>query len=162
VLPRLDLIGLLWRLPVRTPVLLFERAPSRIGEERRERRAHELGAVAPPPLRLPIDGGKQPFIHQDLYGFHHDNYVCAEPTGQVRGCISPCVPYNSLGDDGACLRAAHGGQSQRTYTVTLEAKDASGNASQASISVIVPKKKTPGCDVPASVFVSEGDPRCAF
>ena len=68
-----------------------------------------------------------------------------------------------FGDQGACLRAERlGTGSGRTYTLTVEARDANGNTAQSVVSVLVPKDATAGCSVPPGAFVKDGDPTCAF
>lgn len=65
--------------------------------------------------------------------------------------------------DSACLRSQRlGNGSGRIYTITLEARDSSGNVSQASTTVSVPKASSAGCSVPPSAFIQDDDPRCAL
>lgn len=66
-------------------------------------------------------------------------------------------------DASACVRSERlGTGSGRIYTITLEARDSSGNTSSTNVNVTVPKASTPGCAVAPSAFAKQGDPRCAF
>jgi len=49
---------------------------------------------------------------------------------------------------------------EETYTITLEAKDAHGNTSQATTTVRVPHDSEPGCATASTV--DDNDPRCQF
>lgn len=88
-----------------------------------------------------------------------------QPTVRIVGIASSENASGAFGFDGdsACLRSERlGNGAGRTYTITLEARDASGNVSQASASVLVPKASSAGCKVSPGAFVKDGDPRCAF
>jgi hypothetical protein len=90
-----------------------------------------------------------------------------QPTVRIVGITSnePASDQAAFGfdSDSACLRSARlGTGSGRSYTITLEARDASGNLSQATATVSVPKAPSAGCAVPPSAFAKDGDPRCAF
>lgn len=73
------------------------------------------------------------------------------------------TPAFGFDGDSACVRSERlGAGSGRTYTITLEARDTSGNTSVTSVNITVPKASMPGCTVVPSAFVKQGDPRCAF
>lgn len=87
-----------------------------------------------------------------------------EANGVGSGHTTPDVVF---GDGGVCLRAERRGPgTHRTYLVTVEARDASGNASEAVVEVTVPHDA--GYDpmscpaVPPDAFVDDGDARCDF
>lgn len=68
-----------------------------------------------------------------------------------------------FGPTRACLRSERSGPNgNRTYTITLEALDASGNIGTATVDVKVPLSATSGCFVDPALFVKDGDARCAF
>lgn len=90
-----------------------------------------------------------------------------QPTVRIVGIASnePSSGQVAFGfdSDSACLRSERLGSGPgRSYTITLEARDASGNVNQATATVSVPKSSTTGCNVPASAFAKDGDPRCTF
>lgn len=65
--------------------------------------------------------------------------------------------------DSACLRSERlGSGAGRSYTITLEARDASGNVSHVTTTVSVPKASSSGCAVAPGAFAKDGDPRCTF
>ncbi|MFO0565776.1 MAG: trypsin-like serine protease [Polyangiaceae bacterium] len=69
----------------------------------------------------------------------------------------------AYGQGAACLRSERAGTGAgRAYSVTLEAKDAMGNASQGVVTVTVPKAYTSGCFVAPGRFLKEGDAKCTF
>lgn len=73
------------------------------------------------------------------------------------------APAFGFDGDSACVRSERlGTGSGRIYTITLEARDSSGNTSSTNVNVTVPKASTPGCAVAPSAFAKQGDPRCAF
>jgi hypothetical protein len=61
-------------------------------------------------------------------------------------------------DENVCLRAQRDDDgSGRIYTVTLEVRDAAGNATHSSVAVTVPKRKISDCGLPPSVFTKACD-----
>jgi hypothetical protein len=103
--------------------------------------------------------------------------VCdPSPAVRVRR-ISSSEPDNGLGDGdtshdviygdtGFCLRSERrGGGTGRTYSVELEARDASGNLSTRTIEVAVPPHHTPDCPaLPPSSLLSDAEAatQCVF
>ncbi|MCC6901794.1 MAG: VCBS repeat-containing protein [Polyangiaceae bacterium] len=86
------------------------------------------------------------------------------PTVRIVGVDSdePAAGSSIFGAGGACLEAdRNGGGDGRVYTVTIEARDASGNASTSSFVVKVPHDASAGCPaLPSSVFAAKGAPIC--
>jgi MYXO-CTERM domain-containing protein len=62
-----------------------------------------------------------------------------------------------FGPSGACLRAERGavGGAQRTYTITLEARDASGNVTRQDVHVVVPHDQRDRCPTAEAEALSE-------
>ena len=81
-------------------------------------------------------------------------------TGSGQGNQSPDV---ILGPGAVCLRSERQGTSKagRTYTITIGARDASGNETLRDVAVQVNHDASGGCGkVPSSRLVDDGDPRC--
>ncbi|MCK6534259.1 MAG: VCBS repeat-containing protein [Polyangiaceae bacterium] len=76
----------------------------------------------------------------------------------------PAPGSSAFGATGVCLKAdRNGGGDGRAYTVTVEARDASGNASTSSFVVKVPHDASAGCPaLPNSMFAAKGAPICMF
>jgi hypothetical protein len=79
------------------------------------------------------------------------------------GSGNTTVDYK-FGSRALCLRAERDGsvQSDRQYTVTLEATDGSGNKSTKQVIITVPHDQAGGnkCDSKSAVYVADDDPRC--
>jgi hypothetical protein len=113
----------------------------RLGQEL-EVSAFDLCDVAPPEIKI-------------------INVVSNQPAeGPSFGDTSPDVVF---GSGAFCIRAEHSGNQAREYTVTLQARDQYGNASQADVVVRVPRGQGQAgtCLTGAAAPVVEDmDPRC--